>query len=205
MFICKFGGDWACFHYLPCVNAASASCAATADAAGLAAQLLLPCCFPTPGPLGGYAQVKGESKDPGRGKTGTSNVTGQLSPSLQTFSLSAALQTHCQPPGEAGEMKGMAGSLWSTDRAPKWALTFLRSSAEWVAHNRWFMAPFHLSPCLWYVCGDWPECNTWDLDISIRDLPRSCDPSQHPRCVWFCSCSGELPNYLKIHTCLNSF
>lgn len=30
LFICKFGGDWACFPYLPCVNAASPSCTAMA-------------------------------------------------------------------------------------------------------------------------------------------------------------------------------
>lgn len=66
--------------------------------------------YPT-SPQGGYTQIKGESKEPGRGQAGTSNVTGQLCPLLQTFFLGAALQAHCQPPGEVGEIKGMAGSL----------------------------------------------------------------------------------------------
>lgn len=58
----------ASFHCHPCVNAALPSHLTPADAVGLEAQPLLPRCFLTSGPQGGYTQIKGEPKEPAIGE-----------------------------------------------------------------------------------------------------------------------------------------
>jgi len=173
---------------VPHVNAAPASHPAPAYAVRLEVQPLLRRCFPTSGLQRGHAQVEGESKEPGRGKTGTSNATGEtrpllwaslrrpatLSPQLKTppgFSLGAAPQTRSQQPSHRqGRPKARLPcfDLQAEPQNEHPLSSAVVLSGYCTTCDLW--ASFHLASHSQYAHGDQLERNTCDFALRIRDF-----------------------------------